>query len=214
MTICNHVSLKRGRFVILVGPDGVGKTTVARAIIEHHTGPTAYFHFLPPVWGSLARTPDLDCRPPVSKGTVNGSRVLGWCRLLRNAARCWLAYVTTVRPALRRNCVVVGDRWMYGYLVQPHALKFHGPELLARVVLCLLPRPHLVVNLAAPPHLIRARKQELTLTEIERELFAWSSLPLVNFHTIDAARPPEVIGREILVAVQPGVSGQDALEKR
>ena len=91
---------------------------------------------------------------------------------------------------------------MYGYVVQPYALKFHGPEWLARVVVRLLPRPDLIVNLTAPPHVIRARKQELTLSQIEYELLAWSALRLPNIQTLDATRRPEDIAGQILVALE------------
>ena len=90
---------------------------------------------------------------------------------------------------------------MFGYVVQPGALKFHGPDWFARAVMRLLPRPHLIVNLAAPPHVIRERKQELTLPQIERELLAWSSLRLANVRTIDATRLPQDIAGEVLVAL-------------
>jgi hypothetical protein len=88
---------------------------------------------------------------------------------------------------------------MYGYVVQPGALKFHGPDWFARAVMRLLPRPHLVVNLTAPPPVIRERKQELTLRQIEQELLAWSSLRAANFQTLDATRLPHDIASEILV---------------
>jgi hypothetical protein len=65
----------------------------------------------------------------------------------------------------------------------------------------LLPRPHLIVNLAAPPHIIQQRKQELTLSQIEHELLAWSSLRVANFQTLDATRRPHDIASEILVAL-------------
>lgn len=90
---------------------------------------------------------------------------------------------------------------MYGYLVQPYALKFYGPDVLARAIVRLLPRPHLIVNLSAPPHLIRERKQELTLAQIEQELLAWSSLRLPNLHTLDATGSPQAIVEEILGAL-------------
>ena len=93
---------------------------------------------------------------------------------------------------------------MYGYVVQPYALRFHGPKSLARAVMRLLPRPHLVVNLAAPPHVIRKRKQELTVSQIEQELLGWSSLPVPNVHTFDATRLPCDIASEILVALHRG----------
>jgi hypothetical protein len=90
---------------------------------------------------------------------------------------------------------------MYGYVVQPYALRFHGPEWLARAVMRLLPRPHLIVNLTAPPHVIRERKQELTLSQIEHELLGWSSLRVPNFQTVDATRLPHEIASEILVTL-------------
>lgn len=189
-----------GRFVVLVGPDGVGKTAVARALLTEHR-PAAYFHFLPPLRGPLLDSlGPLPAPPP--KAAPGGSLVLGWIRLLRNAAKCWMGYLRTVRPALQRSSLVIGDRWLYGYVVQPDALKFGGPEWFARAVMRLLPRPHLVVNLAAPPHVIRERKQELTLSQIEQELLAWSSLRVANFQTVDATRLPREIASEILLALR------------
>jgi thymidylate kinase len=194
------VSNRSGRFVVLVGPDGVGKTTVARALIARHSGPAAYFHFLPPLRGPLSQSPGPATTPP-PKAASGGWPVLGWIRLFKNAARCWVGYLATIRPALNQSWLIIGDRWMYGYIVQPVALRFHGPDVLARAVLRLLPRPHLIVNLAAPPHVIRERKQELTLSQIEQELLAWSSLRGSNVHTLDATRLPRDIASDILVAL-------------
>jgi thymidylate kinase len=196
-----------GRLVVLVGPDGVGKTTVARALVDEYTGPTAYFHFLPPIGGSLASAPDRDPGPPPPKAPAVGTIVLGWLRLFRNAARCWLSYLTTIRPTLGRKALVIGDRWIYGYIVQPYALRFYGPAWLAHWVVRLMPQPDLIVNLAAPAALVRSRKQELTDIEIERELLAWASLPLPHLLTVDAGRPPEVIAREVLSRLAVGSSG-------
>lgn len=202
-----------GRFVIIVGPDGVGKTAVARALLAQHQGPAAYFHFLPPVRGPLLRSLG-PVPPPPPKAAPGGWLVLGWIRLLRNTARCWVGYLRTVRPALKRSWLIIGDRGMYGYVVQPHALKFHGPEWLARAVMRLLPRPHLIVNLSAPPHVIRKRKQELTLSQIEQELVAWSSLGVANFQTLDATQPPREIASEILaVLASPRPPGCAALRR-
>jgi thymidylate kinase len=193
-----------GRFVVIVGPDGVGKTTVARALIEQHDGPAAYFHFLPRIDGVLATAPDATPPPPPPKATGGALRVVGWMRLLRNTLRCWLGYVRTIRPALQSGCLVVGDRWMYGYLVQPDALRFSGPAGLASAVIRSLPRPDLIVNLAAPADVIQSRKSELTIAQIEQELQRWPELPLTCVKTIDATLRPDVIAKDVLVTLASG----------
>lgn len=189
-----------GRFVVLVGPDGVGKTEVARALLTQYDGPAAYFHFLPPfrrpLLHSLGPAP-----PPPPKAAGGGFLLIGWIRLLRNVARCWLGYLKNVRPALKRGWLIVGDRGLYGYVVQPATLKFHGPEWLARAAMHLLPRPHLIANLSAPPRVISERKQELTLAQIDHELLAWCSLDVANVRTFDATQSPRDIANQILAVL-------------
>jgi energy-coupling factor transporter ATP-binding protein EcfA2 len=191
--------IKRGALVILVGPDGVGKTTIARALGAAYGGPSGYFHFVPSIVAPLSAEPPVNAAPHAGKGRPGGSRLLGCLRLVRNVARFWLAYVIRVRPAMAKGMLVIGDRGMFGYLVQPHALKFHGPASFARQMLRLLPPPALVVNLAAPPHIVRARKQELTLEQIARELRDWRELPATRLVTFDATATPAEIARRVML---------------
>ena len=115
MDVMSLVSKAPGRFVVLVGPDGVGKTSVARALLAQHEGQAAYFHFLPPLRGPLLRSLGPAPAPP-PKALPGGWPVLGWLRLLRNVVRCWMGYLATVRPALQRRWLIIGDRWMFGYV--------------------------------------------------------------------------------------------------
>ena len=190
--------MRRGALVIIVGPDGVGKTTVARALGAAYDGPSGYFHFVPPIGGRLSADPPAGAAPHLGKGRPGGSRLLGCARLLRNVLRFWLAYVIRVRPAMAKGMLVIGDRGMFGYLVQPHALKFYGPASFARRMLRLLPPPALVVNLAAPPHIVRARKQELTVEQIARELRDWREIPATRLITFDATATPAEIARRVM----------------
>jgi len=188
-----------GAFVVMVGPDGVGKTSVAHALIALHGGSTGYFHFLPSIWSALAPAPpDNEGAPAVQKAGLSGWRVVGCFRLASSAARAWLAHAVRVQPAVRSGKLVVADRWIYGYVVQPAALRFYGPSWLALAALRVLPRPNLVVNLSATPEVIRSRKQELTLHDIARELEEWSRLPEPRTVTFAASEPPERIARRIL----------------
>ena len=47
----------RGYLVAIVGPDGVGKTTLARGLLNAWDGPSRYVHFRPPLLGPLAESP-------------------------------------------------------------------------------------------------------------------------------------------------------------
>lgn len=189
---------KTGSFVVVVGPDGVGKTEIARALTRLYGGPTGYFHFMPPRRGSLpAHPPDFSVPPP-DKGPAQGSRFLGWLRLARNVVRFWLTYALVVRPSVRRGALVVGDRWAYGYVGQPRAVRFYGPPWLARLAVRLLPEPDLVANLVAPPDVIRTRKQELTFEEIESELRTWSQLPVQRLRPFESIGPPSEVAALIL----------------
>jgi thymidylate kinase len=132
--------------------------------------------------------------------------VLGWIRILHKLVRIWIGYRLRIRPALRRGSLVVGDRWAYGYVVQPWALRFYGPRWLALCTLRALPRPDLVVNLSAPPEEIRRRKGELTLEQIRGELMDWADLPALPMETFDAVRAPEQIASDILAALHTRAS--------
>lgn len=187
-----------GRFVVIVGPDGVGKTSVATALMDLWGGPTAYFHFCPPIRGKLDSRPAPGTPAGPKWPDEPGSVVAGWVRLARNVARFAAGYLGSVRPAVRRGSLVVADRYFYGYLVQPRALRFHGPRRLAELATRLVPQPDLIVNLAAPPEVIRGRKAELTIDEIEDELRGWSRVGGDRASTFDAVDSPEEIASRVM----------------
>lgn len=184
---------RRGHLVAIVGPDGVGKTTLARSLLSAWEGPSGYVHFRPPWFSNLPRTPDKPgAIPPKSKET--GPVVVGWMRLLYNLIHFWIGYLLQVKPILRRNGLVVADRWAFGYIAQPRSLRFHGPAWLARSVLTIFPRPTLVVLALAPVSTIFARKQELTPNEISNELIAWEAIAAGNNSMrVDTTYAPEVL---------------------
>ncbi len=191
-----------GAFVVLVGPDGVGKSTVARALIERQDGPAAYFHFVPRLRRPLdSRPPEQRILPPKATDPT-GWRALGLARLAYNVVRYWIGYLCRVRPALRAGTLIVGDRSLYGYIVQPTALRFYGPEWVARAAIRLLPRPTLIANLHAPCDVVRARKQELEMPQIESELRAWRQLAGLPVVTFSATNSPGMIADAIVLELK------------
>lgn len=194
----------RGSFVVLVGPDGVGKTTVARELIRLRGGCSGYVHFRPSLWSPLDREPSISST--ALKASPGGGRLLGILRIGKSLVGFWAGYLARIRPALRRGCVVVGDRWAYGYLLQPSSLGFHGPKGLARLVVSAMPRPDVVVVLQAPVDVIMARKQELGAEQIRAEMARAAALSEHRRITIDATQSPGEIARTILAFLDQPLS--------
>jgi thymidylate kinase len=189
---------REGAFIVIVGPDGVGKTTLAQAIMQAANGPTVYFHFRPSLFRHWhVGSPNQSGVNPFKRPAPDHV-VLGWARLVRSFCLSWLAHHFRVEPALKKGVLVIADRWIYGYCAQPQALRFWGPPSLARAMVRALPRPTLVVNLHAPAAVVRRRKPELQESEISAELDAWRALPVPSIAHVDATRAPGEIARAIV----------------
>ena len=195
-----------GGFVVVIGPDGVGKTTLASRILERWDGPTGYFHFLPTRRSPILPRPESDPPPPPAKSARDGSRTLGWARLGRNLIRFWWAYGTQVQPLVRSGTLVIGDRWAYGYVGQPYALRFYGPLWLADLTERLLPRPDLVIDMKAPVEVIAARKQELTPSEIQSELARWSQVARGRRAELDAVLGPDELAEQAIRMIREAIA--------
>lgn len=190
-----------GLFVVVVGPDGVGKTTLAREVLQRWNGPKGYFHFLPTRHSPIVPTPDGD-GPTPPKAPRRGSRLLGWLRLGRNLIRFWLAYAVHIRPLVREGALVIGDRWWYGYIGQPFSLRFYGPQQLAMRSEPLFPRPDLVIDLKAPSEVIESRKPELTRDEIRDELARWSLVAKGHRLEVDGTKDPALLADETVAILE------------
>ncbi len=197
-------SAQRGLWVVLLGPDGAGKSSVIEGIGDGvaagFTGCEAY-HLRP----SLFRT-NRAARPNCNPHGRSARGVLvTFGKLAYLLAANWMGYLAKVKPRLKRGALVVFDRYFSDGLVDPK--RYRLPQScgwLVALVERALPKPDLYVVLEASSQVLGQRKHEVTPAEVERQCRDYRRLAakLPNAVVVDASRPlakvvDEVVERSI-----------------
>jgi thymidylate kinase len=191
----------RGRFVVLLGPDGCGKSSVlagvARALAPEFAGVEARHHRPQARWGAGRAVDRPHALPPRS---IVGSALklaLDWLRFL-------VGYVRTVRPAVAEGKLVLFDRYYHDVLADPRRYRYGGPAWLASRVGRLVPAPDLFVVLDAPPEVLQARKAEVSpaASAAAREAYRALAGILPRARVVDGARPLDRVVDEVAALVR------------
>jgi thymidylate kinase len=202
--VADRKRARRGFTVALIGCDGAGKTTVARALERDTDLPVTYLYMgvspdssnrLLPTTRAAHALKRSRTRSP-SRGLRRGIR--SSLRLANRLAEEWYRQLIAMAQ-LRRGRIVVFDRH---FTADFHASDVTGPRrtLSRRVhgflLTHLYPRPDLVVFLDAPPEVLFARKGEGTIASLTRRRDEYRRLgaTLDGFAVVEATRPlPQVV---------------------
>jgi thymidylate kinase len=183
-----------GIFVVFLGPDGVGKSTLIKCltqVISPAFPRHRVFHWRPMLlW---RRKHCGDAADPHGRSQHGTWWSLG--RLFAHLLDYWLGYWLVMRPLLGRSGLVIFDRYFYDLLIDPKRYRYGGPLWAARLLRALIPRPDLVFVLDAPEQVLLSRKQEVAPEEVQRQrrTYLKEAKGLVRTRVIDTSAPiPEV----------------------
>ncbi len=165
-----------GQIVILVGPDGSGKTTLSTEVVRRFAttripASAVYLGAQKPLLPTRRFSQNIRKRlnptngPKPVKDVNRRQRLRGLVHIMADK---WLRYLVYVRPRLVRGEVVVLDRYFYDLRTYMHPLVQH-PVVEGLLMRCI-PEPALAFCLVADPAVIAARKHELTTAETARQI--------------------------------------------
>lgn len=208
--------------VALVGPDGAGKTTISRRLLETLDLPLRYIYMginleasnvmLPTTWLQYklkAHQGTLDMGGPRD---VNKSKALpkhplkraifelkSTARMTNLIAEEWFRQLV-IWLNVRRGKVVLFDRhflfdYYYHDVVQKWGERSLSSKLHGWMLKNLYPRPDLVIFLDAPAEVLFARKGEgsVELIEQRRQEYLQMRDLFADFVTVDATQPQEKV---------------------
>lgn len=167
---------RRGRFIVVAGPDGSGKTTITDAIAAHAQakGVSVYrAHHRP----GLIAGRRADAGPVTDPHAKPPRRFpLAAAKLLLVLADYLLGWAVLWRRHRREGLLLLERGWL-DMAVDPR--RYRLPERLASGVVALarvLPRPDAVLLLTGDPELLHARKPEIGVAEVSRQISSWRSV--------------------------------------
>jgi len=203
----NKSAEAKGAFVVLLGLDGSGKTTLARRLIvlaskTKTVSGVRYFHWLPSLGSRFEfPLPEPGNQPRKTERPFGALHsLLSAARLARNIIRAQLAWWLRLRPLCNRGHLVIADRYFYNYHLDPLSVKYFGPRWLLALAGHFFPKPDVVITLNAPPEILLSRKQELSKQQIYEQAATLEKLDFGDARVIraDATESPEVVANKVM----------------
>ena len=184
-----------GLFLVLIGPDGAGKSTVSEKLMDTLSKilinrENKIFHWKPgvlPFAGGLKRLfvklfiPQLLKKNKKDFDLVSKNKTIKrrkstnafmlflktYLRLSILTLDYLIGYILRVWPVLYRDGLVIFDRYLYDFIVaHPERSKMYVSDFVKKILVKIVPRPDLVIFLKGDPVILFQRKREFSIEDL------------------------------------------------
>lgn len=191
-----------GKIVVILGPDGVGKSTILnllKAKLDSLGRDISYRYFAP---GYLKRY-----RPKENVSVTTNpheGRQYGSTLIITKLLLMLFEFRMGVALLRRTNKMVLFDRYIHDVLVDPRRYRMERLRWWMRWLLKAAPKPDLLIIFSAPAEVIQARKQEVPPEETARQLAAYEALAytLPNTVIIHNNTNPDAVVEAVLTRLE------------
>ncbi len=193
--------VEKGIIIAVIGPDGVGKTTICQKITESmkniYFSKVYKYHSHPGFFPELGRIYQALFKKSISENNLSQEKRIGFFRAILHLFYYglenfltwpWIFWLKTKRS------LIIFDRYFYDFIAVNANSKF--PLWLFWQIAKVIPRPDLIFVIEARTEEIYKRKKELSLEEIKRRLLAFQNTRITRLAPaifIDNQEPFEAV---------------------
>ena len=198
LRIAHRLRYPCGFHLVLTGPDGVGKSTVAQSLIAQlndcFRGVSKVHLFT--VLSDEADQPKTPIKPYQKGG-------LGWigsmAKLVLIAARSHRLFWSFIMRRRGQSFLVLNDRHVIDALADPKRFRLSLSPAVVRLLHYVTPSPDLILCLEAEPQTIQARKAEVSVSETADQLARYRDVvkSTRHAHLIDANGSPDEVAMRL-----------------
>ena len=171
----NYKLFTKPKKVAFLGPDGAGKSTILENTITESAGgfgKIKYIHLKFSIARDLRQKPQIKVVKPHSNPPYGYTKsCIKYCYLIAQ----YLLGLIYLNLRYCKKDLIVFDRYYYDVLVDPKRFRLQEIKFLAILLKIIIPQPNVVLLITClDPDLIYNRKQDLTLSEINRQLISYA----------------------------------------
>lgn len=211
-----------GLFVVFVGPDGCGKTSMIKTLLNSTISKKVFgnryyfhtnFHFIPSLrkiahYLRLISKSELDSMSQISRQLRPRSEFRSIINPIYYGLGAYLGKLWLWYRNKRSGSLITFDRYYYEYMIQNEYSSC--PRWILTIFMKIIPQPDLTIFLKAQPDVVFNRKPEMPLAEIEKQMKTIEGLndKLKNFIEIDTQGGFAKTANSIRIAVVEALEGK------